>query len=176
VLNLEQKKAVVADLKARSSTAQAAVLTDYRGLTVGEMNDLRSRLRESGVFFRVVKNNLAKRAVEGTDMEPLTEHLQGPTGLALADDPVAAAKVLTEFAKDHDDLEIKVGVLDGKALDAGELESLAKLPGRQELITQVAVGLNAPIVKLARSLHEVPARFARALAAVRDQKDQGEAA
>jgi len=137
------------------------------------MDELRDRLRANGVFFRVVKNNLAKRAVEGTSMESLTEHLSGPTALALADDPVTAAKTLTEFARDHVELEIKAGVLEGKALDAQSLESLAKLPDRQGLLTQVAVGLNAPIVKLARSLNEVPARFARALAAVRDQREQG---
>jgi large subunit ribosomal protein L10 len=174
VLNLEQKKAVVADLRARSETAQAAVLTDYRGLTVDEMTDLRAQLRENGVFFQVVKNNLVKRAVEGTDLEPLTEHLKGPTALALAEDPVAAAKVLSEFAKDHDDLEIKVGVLSGKEMAAADVEALAKLPSREQLLTQLAVGLNAPATKLARSLNAVPAKFARALAAVRDQK--GEAA
>ena len=174
MLNLEQKKAVVADLRARSETAQAAVLTDYRGLTVDEMTDLRAQLRENGVFFQVVKNNLVKRAVEGTDLEPLTEHLKGPTALALAEDPVAAAKVLSEFAKDHDDLEIKVGVLSGKEMAAADVEALAKLPSREQLLTQLAVGLNAPATKLARSLNAVPAKFARALAAVRDQK--GEAA
>lgn len=174
MLNLEQKKAVVADLRARSESAQAAVLTDYRGLTVDEMTDLRAQLRENGVFFQVVKNNLVKRAVEGTDLEPLTEHLKGPTALALAEDPVAAAKVLSEFAKDHGDLEIKAGVLDGKALEATEISALAKLPSREQLLTQLAVGLNAPATKLARSLNAVPAKFARALAAVRDQK--GEAA
>ena len=174
MLNLEQKKAVVADLRARSESAQAAVLTDYRGLTVDEMTDLRAQLRDNGVFFQVVKNNLVKRAVEGTDLEHLTEHLKGPTALALAEDPVAAAKVLSEFAKNHEDLEIRAGVLNGKALDAAEIDSLAQLPGRHELLTQLAVALNAPATKLARSLNDVPARFARSLAAVRDQK--GEAA
>ena len=174
MLNLEQKKDVVADLRARSETAQAAVLTDYRGLTVDEMTDLRAQLRENGVFFQVVKNNLVKRAIEGTELEPLTEHLKGPTALALAEDPVAAAKVLSEFAKDHDDLEIKVGVLSGKEMAAADVEALAKLPSREQLLTQLAVGLNAPATKLARSLNAVPAKFARALAAVRDQK--GEAA
>ncbi|MEF8794522.1 50S ribosomal protein L10 [Thiohalorhabdus sp.] len=173
-MNLEQKKAVVADLRARSESAQAAVLTDYRGLTVDEMTALRAQLRDNGVFFQVVKNNLVKRAVEGTDLEPLTEHLKGPTALALAEDPVAAAKVLSEFSKSHADLEIRVGVLNGKALDATEIDSLAQLPSRHELLTQLAVALNAPATKLARSLNEVPARFARSLAAVRDQK--GEAA
>ncbi len=176
MLNLEQKKAVVADLRARTEAAQAAVLTDYRGLTVSEMNDLRTQLREQGVFFRVVKNNLAKRAVEGTDFESLAEHLQGPTAVALAEDPVSVAKVFTEFAKDHDDLQIKAGVLSGKALSAPELEALARLPGREQLLTQLAVGLNAPMVKLARTLQAVPASFARALAAVRDQKQQAGAA
>ena len=170
MLNLEEKKAVVANLRARTESAQAAVLTDYRGLTVAEMNDLRTQLREQGVFFQVVKNNLAKRAVEGTEFEPLSEHLKGPTAVALAEDPVAAAKVFSEFAKDHGDLEIKAGVLSGKPLSPAELEALAKLPGRDQLLTQLAVGLNAPIVKLARSLNAVPASFARALAAVRDQK------
>lgn len=174
MLNLEQKKAVVADLRARSESAQAAVLTDYRGLTVDEMTDLRAQLRDNDVFFQVVKNNLVKRAVEGTDLEPLAEHLKGPTALALAKDPVAAAKVLTEFAKNHEDLEIRAGVLNGKVLDAKEVDSLAQLPGRHELLTQLAVGLNAPATKLARSLNAIPASFARALAAVRDQK--GEAA
>jgi large subunit ribosomal protein L10 len=174
VLNLEEKKAVVADLHARSQSAQAAILADHRGLTVGQMNTLRSRLREQGVFFQVVKNNLARRAFEGTDFEPLSDSLKGPSAVALSEDPVGAAKVLTEFAKDNEALELKAGVLQGKAMAPADLEALAKLPSREELITKVAVGLNAPIVKLARSLNEVPASFARALAAVRDQK--GEAA
>ncbi|HKJ87901.1 MAG TPA: 50S ribosomal protein L10 [Gammaproteobacteria bacterium] len=172
MLNLEEKKAVVADLRARSEAAQAAVLTDYRGLTVDEVTDLRAQLTESGVFFKVVKNNLAKRAVSGTDMEPLAEHLAGPTAIALAEDPVAAAKVLSEFAKDHENLEIKVGVLQGKSLSRQELLALAQLPDRHTLLTQLAVGLEAPIVKLARDLNAVPAKFARALAAVRDQKSE----
>ncbi|KPV40945.1 hypothetical protein AN478_03135 [Thiohalorhabdus denitrificans] len=174
MLNLEQKKAVVADLRARSEAAQAAVLADYRGLTVDEVTDLRAQLTASGVFFKVVKNNLAKRAVEGTDMEPLTEHFSGPTAMALSEDPVAAAKILTEFAKDHEDLEIKVGVLQGKSMSQQDLVALAQLPDRHTLLTQLAVGLNAPATKLARSLNAVPAKFARALAEVRDQK--GEAA
>ena len=174
MLNLEQKKAVVADLRARSEQAHAGVVADYRGLSVSEVTELRAQLREQGIFFKVVKNNLAKRAVEGTDMEPMTEHLKGPTAIALSEDPVSAAKVLTEFAKDHEDLAIKAGVLQGKAMSYADLQALAQLPSRDQLITKVAVGLNAPIVKMARSLNEVPSKFARALAAVRDQK--GEAA
>ncbi|MFA9459631.1 50S ribosomal protein L10 [Thiohalorhabdus methylotrophus] len=174
MLNLEQKKAVVADLRARSEAAQAAILADYRGLTVDEVTSLRAELTENGVYFKVVKNNLAKRAVDGTDLEPLAEHFSGPTAMALTEDPVAAAKVLTEFAKNHQDLEIKAGVLQGKTLSGQDLEALAQLPDRHTLLTQLAVGLNAPITKLARDLNAVPAKFARALAAVRDQK--GEAA
>lgn len=171
MLNLEEKKAVVADLYARSQGSQAAILADYRGLTVGQMNTLRSELRSKGVFFQVVKNNLAQRAFEGTDFELMADQLNGPTAIALAEEPVGAAKALTEFAKQNPALELKAGVLQGQVMAAADLDALAKMPSREELITKVAVGLNAPIVKLARGLNEVPASAARALAAVREKKD-----
>ena len=177
MLNREEKRAVVADLKARAEGAESAILADYRGLTVSEANELRSRLRESGVYFRVVKNNLAMRAVQDTDMAELESHFVGPTAMALSEDPVAAAKVLSEFAKDHEDLELKVGAMKGELLSVEQIHELAKLPSREQLLTNLAVGLKQPITKMARSLNEVPAKFVRAVAAVRDQKqEQGEAA
>lgn len=177
MLNREEKKAVVADLKARAESAEAAILADYRGLTVAEVNELRSRLRESGVYFRVVKNNLAMRAVQDTDKADLEGHFVGPTAMALSEDPVAAAKVLSEFANEHDDLEIKVGAMNGELLSTEQISELAQLPSREQLLTNLAVGLKAPITKMARSLNEVPGKFVRAVAAVRDQKqEQGDAA
>ncbi len=174
MLRLEEKKALVADLHARSRAAQAAVLVDYRGLNVSEVNDLRMQLKQQGIYFRVTKNSVARRAVQGTEMESLNEHFRGPTALALSDDPVSTAKVLTEFARHHKALQLKVGMLQGKPLSEQELESLAKLPSREQLLTQLAVACKAPIVKAVRTLNELPTQLARAVAAVRDERAKAE--
>ncbi|MCG6871447.1 MAG: 50S ribosomal protein L10 [Gammaproteobacteria bacterium] len=168
---LEQKKAVVAAVTGALDGAGAAVLAEYRGLTVAEMTELRSKAREAGVWLRVVKNTLARRAVQDTDFGCLNDHLVGPLAFALSPDPVAVAKLLRDFAKTHDRLKLTVGAMSGQLLSADEIDALAKLPGRQELLSMLAGTLKAPISKLVGTLHAVPSKFVRTLAAVRDQRE-----
>jgi large subunit ribosomal protein L10 len=147
------------------------VIADYRGLTVSEMTELRKRAREQNVYLRVVRNTLARRAVEGTEFECLAESLVGPTILAFSlDDPGAAARIIKDYAKEHDDLEVKALAVGGMVYGASEIDRLAKLPTREQALGQLAGLLQAPIAKFARTLNEVPSGFARVLAAVKDQK------
>lgn len=169
-LNLEQKKAVVAEVSKAISGAKAAILAEYRGLSVTQMTELRRKAREAGVFLRVVKNTLARRAVEETDFACLSDLMIGPLALAMSGDPAAAAKVLDEFARDNDKLVIKSGAMGGKLMSEAELKALARLPGREELLAILAATMNAPMQKLVRTLNEVPAAFVRTLAAIRDDK------
>lgn len=169
-LNLEEKKAVVAEVAEQFKAAQAAVLAEYRGLTVAQMTELRKKARQSQVYLRVVKNTLAERAVAGSTFEVLREKFSGPLALAISKDPVAVAKLLSEFAKDNDKLQIRVGAMSGKLMSLEQVQALAKLPSREQLLAILAGTLQAPIVKFARTLNEVPSKFVRALAAVRDAK------
>lgn len=170
-LNLEDKKAIVAEVNEAASGALSAVIADYRGLTVSEMTELRKQAREQNVYLRVVRNTLARRAVEGTEFECLVESLVGPTILALSmEDPGAAARIIKEYAKGHDDLEVKALAVGGTLYGASEIDRLAKLPTREQALGQLAGLLQAPIAKFARTLNEVPSGFARVLAAVKDQK------
>jgi large subunit ribosomal protein L10 len=170
-LNLEDKKAIVAEVNEAASGALSAVIADYRGLTVSEMTELRKRAREQNVYLRVVRNTLARRAVEGTEFECLAESLVGPTILAFSlDDPGAAARIIKDYAKEHDDLEVKALAVGGMVYGASEIDRLAKLPTREQALGQLAGLLQAPIAKFARTLNEVPSGFARVLAAVKDQK------
>lgn len=170
-LNLEQKKAIVAEVSESASAAEAAILAEYRGLTVAQMTDLRRSAREAGVMVRVVKNTLARRAFAGTSFECLNDELSGPLALAMSPDPVAVAKALSNFAKDNKQFEIKTGAMAGKLLSSEEIQALAKLPGREELLAKLAGTMQAPIQKFVQTLNEVPASFVRCLAAVRDQKE-----
>ena len=133
-LNIEEKKAVVTEVTDVLSAAQATILAEYRGLTVAQMTDLRNSARESGVYLRVVKNTLARRAVDGSPFECLQEHMVGPLAYAIAEDPAACAKVLKNFAKDNGEFTIKVGAMSGKLLTEDEITALSKLPGREELL------------------------------------------
>ncbi len=169
-LNLEQKKAVVAEVSEALSGAQAAVLAEYRGLSVGQMTELRRQAREAGVFLRVVKNTLARRAVEGSDFACLQGELVGPLAFAVSNDPVAVAKILSNFAKDNEKLLIKTGAMSGKVMSSDEIKALAILPGREELLATLLGTMQAPIQKFVQTLNEVPASFVRVLAAVRDSK------
>lgn len=170
-LNIDQKKAVVAEVSESIANAQAAVLAEYRGLTVAQMTDLRRKARESGVFLRVVKNTLAKRAVEGSDFACLQEHLVGPLAFAASEDPVAVAKVLDTFAKENNAFVLKAGAMGGKVMSDAELKALAQLPSRDELLAKLLGTMQAPIQKFVQTLNEVPAGFVRTLAAVRDSKE-----
>jgi large subunit ribosomal protein L10 len=169
-LNLEQKKAVVAEVSERLTDAQAAVLAEYRGLTVAQMTELRSKAHQAGVYVQVVKNTLARRAVQGTAFEGLGDHMVGPLAFASSSDPVAVAKVLNEFAKANDKFSITAGAMAGKVMSVAEVEALAKLPSREELLAKLVGTMQAPVAKFVRTLNEVPSAFVRALAAVRDAK------
>jgi len=169
-LNLKQKEAVVSEVSGVVSDAQAAILAEYCGLTVAQMSTLRANAREAGVYLRVVKNTLAKRAVSGTEFECLQDHLVGPLAFAVSADPVAVAKVISEFAKDNEKLAIKVGAMSGNLMTVTEIEALAKLPSRVELLAKLLGTMQAPVQKFVQTLNEVPAQFVRGLAAVRDSK------
>lgn len=150
---LEQKKVTVAALIEKLSAAQAGVLVDYRGLTVSEDTELRKKLREAGVEYTVVKNTLTRFAAKEVGLGELDEILNGPTSLAISDsDPVAPAKIISDFAKTNDKLEIKAGFLDGKVISLDEVKTLASTPSRDTLIAKIMGSLNAPISDLVRTL------------------------
>jgi large subunit ribosomal protein L10 len=171
-LNLEQKQAVVAEVSAQLSKAQAVILAEYRSIPVKDMTELRKRARGSGVYLRVLKNTLARRAVADTPFKGLSEKMVGPLAYGISSDPVAAAKVLQEFAKDNEKFVIKGGAMPNMVMSAREVADLAKMPSRRELLTKLVATMQAPIAKFVRTLNEVPGKFARTLAAVRDQKER----
>ncbi|MBV1870941.1 MAG: 50S ribosomal protein L10 [Gammaproteobacteria bacterium] len=171
-LRLEDKKAIVDGVNEIASSALSAVLADYRGLTVFQMTELRKLAREQSVYLRVVRNTLAKRAVEGTEFECLKDSLVGPTIMALSlEDPGAAARLIKDFAKEHEQLEVKALAVGGELLGPEDIDRLAKLPTREQALGQLAGILQAPITKLAQTLNDVPGKFARVVSAVKDQKD-----
>lgn len=152
---LKEKKEVVAAVRETADSAFSAVVADYRGLTVGQLTALRAKAREENVYLRVVRNTLAKRALDGTNFELLNDSLVGPTiiGMSLSEDDMgAAARLLYEFAKDNEKLEIKSGVYEGRLLEGADIESLAKLPNREMALTQLVTVLQAPVSKFARLL------------------------
>lgn len=170
-LSLADKKQIVSEVAAVAESAHSAVAAEYRGLTVEEMTDLRVKAREGGVYLRVVKNTLARRAFEGTEFECMSDQLIGPLVLAFSqEDPGAAARVIKEFAKEHDKLEVKVLAVGGEALAASELDKLASLPTRDQAISMLMAVMKAPLDKFARTLNEVPGKLVRTVAAVRDAK------
>jgi large subunit ribosomal protein L10 len=173
-LSLEQKKTAVQDVSDALRGAQAIILAEYRSLPVSEITQLRAKARASKVYFHVVKNTLARRAVADTPFSPLAEHMVGPLVYGISADPAAAAKVLHEFAKGNDKLVIKGGALAGKVLGPNEVASLASLPSREELIAKLLATMQAPIAKFVRTLNEVPSKFARALSALRDQQERNQ--
>lgn len=169
-LNLEQKKAVIAEVQSQLTAAQAVVFAEYRGLTVSDLTRLRTTGRSQNVSMRVVKNTLMHRAIEGTPFAVVQDHLKGPLLFSSSPDPVALAKVLSDFAKTNDRLVITVGALGSSLLDARSVAQLAKMPSREELLARLMGTMQAPISTFVRTLNEVPARFVRTVAAVRDQK------
>ena len=153
---LQQKQQIVAELAEKFKTAASGVLVDYCGLTVAEDTELRNKLREAGVEYSVVKNTLTMRAANEAGFSDFDEILNGPTALALSfDDVVAPAKVLADFAKDHEVMTIKAGFMDGKAMSLEEIDALAKIPSKDTLYAMLAGGLNATIAGLARALNAV---------------------
>ena len=169
-LNLEEKKAVVAEVSAQVANAQAIVLAEYRGLEVGAMTELRAQARKSGVYLRVLKNTLVRRAVDGTAFSGLADKMVGPLVFGISADPVAAAKVLQDFAKANDKFVIKAGAMPNQVMDAKGVQSLASMPSREELLAKLLGTMQAPVAKFVRTLNEVRTSFVRGLAAVRDQK------
>jgi large subunit ribosomal protein L10 len=169
-LNLEEKKTAVAEISAKLVGAQAVVVAEYRGLEVEGMTELRRKARASGVYLRVLKNTLARRAVKDTPFEQLADQLVGPLIYGISTDPVASAKVLNDFAKDNEKIVLKAGAMPGSLLSATEVKSLATLPSRDELLAVLMRTMQAPVAQFVRTLNEVPARFARTLAAVHDAR------
>ena len=171
-LNLEQKQAVVAEVSAQLAKAQAVILAEYRSVPVKEMTELRRKARGSGVYLRVLKNTLARRAAADTPFKGLTDKMVGPLAYGISSDPVAVAKVLQEFAREHEKFVIKAGAMPNVLMSARDVADLARMPSRQELLAKLVATMQAPIAKFVRTLNEVPGKFARTLAAVRDQKEK----
>jgi large subunit ribosomal protein L10 len=170
-MNLDGKKVVVSELAAVAASAHSAIAAEYRGLSVSQMTELRKQARSSGVYLRVVKNTLARRAVEGTDFECMQQGLVGPLVLAFSqDEPGAAARLMKDFTKNHEKLQIKLVSFGGQMLGAGDLDRLAQMPTRDQAISLLMAVMKAPLDKFARTLNEVPGKLVRTVAAIRDQK------
>jgi large subunit ribosomal protein L10 len=170
-LKLEDKQALVAEVNAVAASAHSVVAAEYRGLSLPQMTDLRAKARASGVYMRVVKNTLARKAVAGTPFECIGDSLKGPLVLAFSkNDPGAAARVVKAFAKDHDKLVAKLVSMGGKLLSSRDLDRVASLPTKEQALAQLMGLLKAPISKLVRTLAEPQAKLVRTLAAVKEQK------
>jgi large subunit ribosomal protein L10 len=170
-LNIEQKKAVVAEVAEAAKAAHSAIAAEYRGLTVLEMTDLRAKARAGGVILKVAKNTLVRRAIEGTDYECMGESLTGPLLYAFSmEDPGAAARLVKDYAKEHQHLVAKLVAVGGKLYSASELERLSSLPTYEQAVAMLMGVMKAPIEKFVRTLNEPHSKLARTLAAVRDAK------
>ena len=169
-LNLEEKKAVVAEIAAQVASAQTVVVAEYRGITVEKLTTLRANARKEGVYLRVLKNSLARRALADTPFAGLTEQLVGPLAYGMSKDPVAAAKVMHEFAKTNDKFVIKAGAMPNFIMSAKDVGNLASMPSRDELLSKLLGTMQAPITQFVRTLNEVPTKFVRGLAAIRDKQ------
>jgi len=174
-LSLEQKQAIVTEVAALLGNAKAVIVAENRGLDVGAVTRLRARARQSGLYLRVLKNTLVRRAVKGTPFEPLSGQLSGPLMYGIAQDPVAGAKVLAEFAKEQERFVLKGGAMPNALMSAADVKALATLPSRNELLAKLLGTMQAPVAKLVRTMNEVPGRFVRTLAAVRDVREKAAA-
>ncbi len=170
-LNLDDKKAIVAEVSAQVAGAQSIIVAEYRGLEVGDVTALRAEARKAGVYLRVLKNTLVRRAVAGSPFEGLAEKMVGPLIYGISKDPVAAAKLLHEFGKSNSKLVVKAGAMPNYVMDAEGVKALASMPSREELLAKLLGTMQAPIAQFVRTLNEVPTKFVRALAAVRDAKE-----
>jgi large subunit ribosomal protein L10 len=169
-MNRSEKVAVVEDIGATVAEAQAIVVAEYRGLEVEAMTQLRRQAREAGVFLRVLKNSLARRALAGTPFEVLVDQMVGPLIYGISTDPVSCARVLNDFAKGNQKLVLKAGAMRNSLLDADAVKALATMPSREELLATLLGTMQAPIATFVRTLNEVPGRFVRTLAALEKQK------
>jgi large subunit ribosomal protein L10 len=170
-LNLDDKKAVVAEVSAEVAGAQSIIVAEYRGLEVGDITVLRANARKEGVYLRVLKNTLVRRAVTGTPFEGLADKMVGPLIYGISMDPVAAAKLLNDFGKTNQKLVIKAGAMPNYVMDEVGVKALASMPSREELLSKLLGTMQAPITQFVRTLNEVPTKFVRGLAAVRDAKE-----
>jgi len=172
-IGLKEKQAIVAEVNETASAALSAVMADYRGVSVDGMTELRKVAREQNVHVQVIRNTLAKRALEGTEFECMNEVLLGPNILAFSlEDPGAGARLFKDFAKKNEAFEIRALSVGGKLLAADQIDALAKLPTRDQGLAMLMSVMLAPVTKLTRTLNEVPTKVTRAVAAVRDQKQQ----
>jgi len=174
-LNLEQKQAVVAEVAAQLAKAQAVIVAEYRGLNVARITQLRAKARKSGIYLRVLKNTLARRAVKGTPFEQLSDQMVGPLMYGIASDPVAGAKVIAEFARENERFVIRGGAMANTKMSDKDVKALALLPSREELLAKLMGTMQAPVAKLVRTMNEVPGKFVRTLAAYRDSKEKAAA-
>lgn len=171
-LTYTEKQAVVAEVADVASNAMSAVAAEYRGLSVSQLTDLRAKARSTGVYVRVVKNSLARRAVKGTEFECMQDHFSGPLMLAFSqEDPGSAARLFRDFAKENDQLKITLGAVGGETIDAADIGKLANLPTRDEGISMLMSVMQAPITKFVQTLNEVPSKFVRTVDAVRASKE-----
>jgi large subunit ribosomal protein L10 len=171
-LNIEEKKQFVQDLKQRLGKCCVAILTDYKGLDVQTMTELRAKFREANIEYQVIKNTMLRLASEGTGVEVIRDSFKGPSAIALSyEDPVAPAKILTEFAKTNDKLEIKIGVMNGKAMDFAAIKALSDLPSREQLLATLLSAMNGVPRALVTALSDVPRRMVNVLQAIKEQKE-----
>lgn len=171
-LSFEQKQELVAEVAEVAKVAHSAIAAEYRGLTVEELTELRVKARSEGVYLRVVKNNLARRAIEGTEFECMGEQLVGPLIIGFSqEDPGAAGRMAKDYAKEHDKFVIKVIAVGGQTYEGSEVDRLAKLPNKEQAIAMLMGVMKAPIEKFVRTANEPVAKFVRTVAAVRDQKE-----
>lgn len=171
-MKIEEKRVIAEELHEKFAKAKVVIVTDYKGLDVAAMNQLRRKLREAGVEYRVAKNTLFARAARDTDVAVIADEFKGPNAVALSfDDPVAPAKLLTEFIKDNKKLEIRVGAMDGKMLSADDIKDLSALPPREVLLAQVLSTMNAVPTSFVRVLAGVPVQFLNVLQALKEKKE-----
>ena len=171
-MDINEKKRIADDLQVRFEKSTIVILTDYKGLDVSAMNTLRRKLREANTEYQVAKNSLLVRASEGNDVSLIKDQFKGPSAIALSyDDPVAPAKVLTDFLKENKKFEIKVGVLNGKVVDFNGIKALSSLPSREVLLAHVLSTMNAVPTALVTALSDVPRRLLNVLQAIKDQKE-----
>ncbi len=170
-IGLEAKKQIVSEVNDVASGALSAVVAEYRGLTVADMTKLRNKARDSGVYLRVIRNTLAKRAVEGTDFVCMQEAFTGPVICAFSkEEPGSAARLLKEFSKEYESMNVTALSIGGKLLGADQINAVASLPTYEEALAKLMSVMNGPITKLTRTLNDVPGKLVRVVAAVKDAK------
>jgi large subunit ribosomal protein L10 len=170
-LNREAKAVVIDDVSAQLAQAQSVILAEYRGLDVANITELRKKARDAGVYLRVLKNTLVRRSVAGTPFEMLADKMVGPLIYGISTDPVAAAKVMNDFAKANEVFVIKAGAMPNYLMDAAGVKALASMPSRDELLSKLLGTMQAPVAQFVRTLNEVPSKFVRTVAALKMQRE-----